>query len=87
MIVKQYDVRVEQDDVAPGRWMVVIYSDKKIVGVPLRGAGRKQADDSLDLIRYAFEFGWMACDSTTREYMRTTWLQVRKVTKENDSAE
>lgn len=81
-MVKVYDVRVEQDDIAPGRWMVVLYSEKKIIGVPLRGASRKQADDSLEPVRYAFEFGWLACDSTTREFMRTTWIQVRKVTDE-----
>lgn len=76
MIIKRCSFKVEPDEVEPGRFKVVIYGDDRVIGVPLRGATKKAATASAPSLRYAFEYGWSACDSHARDVLRTSLLRV-----------
>jgi hypothetical protein len=67
---KQFIVRVEKDDKDKFCHMVAIRDDSDrnlhLVGVPLRGATKREATEALQSIRFAFEYGLGAALSVQR---------------------
>jgi hypothetical protein len=65
---EKYSIKIETDDLANGKHMIVIRnSTKVIVGIPERGLALHDAKARLDGVRYAFEYGIrFAVESTPR---------------------
>ena len=60
----EFTVAVEQDDIAKGKYMVVLRGNKdEVIGVPVRGTTKEKAYASLDLVRFSFEYGVKACEA------------------------
>jgi hypothetical protein len=82
MTIKKYTLRVEADGANPGKYQVTIYGDDRFLGVPLRNATKKFAEESIPAIESAFSYGWQACDTTARDFMRTAWLSISRIPEE-----
>ena len=52
----QYTLTVRPDDVAKGKWMVVIHGGR-LIGIPARGLSNDEAESRLQCLAFAYEFG------------------------------
>lgn len=60
--INPYVLRVEDDTVWDGRYLVAIYrvddvNQRKLIGVPLRGVTKSEAQNAQAALKFAFEFG------------------------------
>jgi len=57
--VQKVKFEIQKDDLKDGQYKVVILHNNHVVGVPARDMPKREAQERVNSLRYAFEYGFM----------------------------